>query len=508
MKKLNLLFFFCLFFVFNFSGNAQKIEVSVGKPTKTIESPIMYQSAHDLTEIGCLGNCFYSGRTDGMQNKLEVDKFDKDHNLLLSKRIELSDSKERYRTLVGLYIIKGQLYMFTRQNDIEFHLFMAKEFNFYCTKLDQNFERVGDETLICTIRGHYRFDALNYLPAEELSFSPDSSKILIKTCFKEKGDNDVTISYKVLTTNFEPVFDKNIKGANFSYQGKSIVGNDGTIYALHLMDEHNGKYRSRKLFCCSPSGKEKKLDLPKDEEASGGYRLKIAPNNDILVMGYLCEEKRTGINLLGIFYFRIDGTSWTKRFQTVINADEKVRNGLNDELQYFYEENIESAANGDIFYSMVSVMNSKFNKSGPELIIKLDQEGKMIWENLIMKKQYGEFTYNKFDGTFAKFIGNHIYIFYNEEEKNLKKISTHPTTFIKKYPEIDRLHSPCLMVAIININSGEMSVKKVYDYNYKENKGIIMPRYSYQPDPGHIYFLVGQKYSAKYSSASLSIENQ
>ncbi|MBU3659621.1 MAG: hypothetical protein FGM14_07130 [Flavobacteriales bacterium] len=338
--------------------------------------------------------------------------------------------------------------------------------------------------------------------------SPDSSKILVYYLLPFIKGEPEKFGMHVYSNEFEEIWNKEIelpiKDELFN-ASEYTIGNDGTVYLLGKVYEDVNKEKKRgevnykfHIFIYNQNDEEP-FDLTIDTKKNflNQTFLSINKKNELVCLG-LYTSTLNGVNE-GTFYTRIDSkthqvlASSQKEFSELMddnnNFSEKKRKRKQDRIyrNYVPKHFIQKEDGGVIFiaeqYYVVVVTTTSTSSTGGTttkttyyyhydniLILKIDKNGKFVWQKIIPKKQVSANDGGYYLSFALGIKDENLYFLYNTPRKESK---------------IFNYRSDVLSAFILN-KDGELSEKNEI-IKYKNADVIMVPKTGLQLTDNEIY---------------------
>lgn len=252
------------------------------------------------------------------QDATVMRKFDKDLNVLVTKRIILGKGSQSETPLQALGTL-DKLHLFSFRQDVGnrshllFHRFLNKD--------DLSFSEEGN--LVAEV-GYDGFPKYKF-PDYHVETSRDSSKILIHYQLPTHKEDYDKFGIHVFNEEMVPLWKDNF---TLPYPEENLiiesyrVGDDGRVFVLARYKEskrENAFDHTFKLFVLNPGFEEAgEYELEVEDKPLSNMQIQVEPDGDIICVGsYLIGEGKDRM-VRGIFFFRLNGETLEKDLMKII----------------------------------------------------------------------------------------------------------------------------------------------------------------------------------------------
>jgi hypothetical protein len=476
MKIYQVLIFSFLFFQ---SAIGQKPSVKWGQPfdldkeesfVKVIESDENY---HYLQTINLKVIKFGIVNTDNPTlDTPGLIKLDKDFKVVKKNSFKELTDKKRF---LGIELLGENFALITEKNNRE-----DKVLEYYIALINKDLEIIKGNTLLWSIPKEKSSTEVTF------SFSQDHSIMILKCAYYNlKKDENQKYRFMVLDAELKTSLQKDLTFPQMSEDLsilQSMVTNSGDVYLMTTVSTGNDKkdktLREFDLFAnhYTASGKSSEIKIPisPDKSPLNVYAASSGESNDIYVFAQYTSLEYNGIT--GYLVSLIDGESNEIVFNQTNNFDLKLIERAND-INYdktkskdpglsasyrfsylkFNQDNSMYVVMEKYYVEGNAIQNSPYRTYHAQNLVamSIDEKGKQKWANLIPKIQFynSMTTYLNF---FAKPNSDKLFIFYNENEKNIDNslsISEAP----KKFNDLKDFYQ-----MMVEINSNGTMKKSVF----------------------------------------------
>ncbi len=451
MKNLNRFFAVIILFVLYHNNSfSQTASVSWGKEITNeaepgnILSPATVRMSYQV--IGHEGSEIFVIAT-----KLEIFTFKKEYffekyststtDLLLHKKLEFVDPglKEKTVNFINAELVNGKIIAFADISDkkLKKKWVFAQEIN-------------RDGTFAAS---SIKLDEIDYFtnPSEFLiTFSKDKSKVL---CCRTGSLNlelpSKACVFKVFDANFKELwantYDLKHKSQDTQIRN-TLVDDAGNAHMLiRTRDSYHEKYIEYKLVSFySDIKKFKEYTLGAPNKYLSAINTDFDKEGNIVCVGLYANVETTNYakddRLNGAFYIKIDRNTKeiNKNEYTALNINtiKQLDFGIkNAPIYQFASPNIVFDKEGNItlctdqyYYSSSLGMSSNYNI----IAVKLNTEGKIIWEKYISKAQKETLIDVHISYAYIYF-NNNIYFIFNDHPSNLNQVTSQKVSVINKF---------------------------------------------------------------------------
>lgn len=296
-----------------------------------------------------------------------------------------------------------------------------------------------------------------------VSFSPDSSKVLIYFDRTAPKKTDKDIPLRVYSRSFELIWEKALE---LPYTNDVVqihqyfVDNNGGLYLLsgknpvkniaRQIKTQGGRYLV--FYYNNVTNKLKEYDISlKDKQVVAALGI-ISPNNEMLIGGYYSRDY--SFSVAGTFFFSITALggamktatymAFPKNFLDQMLSEREMERAA--EINDFYLDHIIYHNNtimlvGEQFY-ITERVNTDINTGRAIvenvyhytdiIVTKLELTGKIIWSNRIAKDQYSSTEYDRCSYNSYLINGNFTCVF-NDHEDNTRILNNNPKGQIESW---------------------------------------------------------------------------